>query len=41
MALKLDQIMMLVFGALAHDYAGMPECDDGNEKMWVSACGKA
>lgn len=41
MAVKLDQIMMQVFGALAHDYAGMPECDDGNEKMWTSACGKA
>lgn len=41
MAMKLDQIMMQVFGALSHDYAGMPECDDGNEKMWVSACGKA
>lgn len=41
MALKLDQIMLLVFGALAHDYAGMPECDDGNEKLWISTCNKA
>lgn len=41
MAMKLDQIMMQVFGALSHDYAGMPECDDGTEKMWVTACGKA
>lgn len=41
MAIKLDQIMMQVFDALAADYAGMPECDDGNEKQWVAACGKA
>lgn len=41
MAMKLDQIMQQVFEALAHDWAGMPECDDGNQRMWVSACGKA
>lgn len=41
MAMKLDQIMMQVFNALAKDYAGMPECDDGNEKQWVAACGRA
>lgn len=41
MALKLDQIMQQVFDALAHDYAGMPECDDGLGKQWVTAFGAA
>jgi len=41
MALKLDQIMTQVFDALAHDYAGMPECDDGTQQMWTNACNKA
>lgn len=35
MALKLDQIMRQVFDALAHDYAGMPECDDGLGTQWA------
>lgn len=41
MALKLDQIMTQVFDALAHDYAGMPECDDGARQMWANVCNKA
>ena len=41
MAMKLDQIMTQVFGALAHDYAGMPECDDGNQQLWSSTCNRA
>ena len=41
MPLKLDQIMRQVFEALANDYAGMPECDDGLEKQWITAFGEA
>lgn len=41
MAIKLEQIANQVFDALAHDYAGMPECDDGNRAYWANACSKA
>lgn len=41
MAMKLDQIMTQVFEALENDYAGMPECDDGNAGQWAAICGRA
>lgn len=41
MAMKLDQIAQQVFDALAWDYAGMPECDDGNQQLWAGACARA
>jgi C-terminal processing protease CtpA/Prc len=34
MALSLITIAENVFGALAQDYAGMPECDDGLSAQW-------
>ncbi len=34
MSLKLDQIAHQVFDALAHDYAGMAECDDRLGAQW-------
>ncbi len=39
--LDLGSIIEQVFAALSHDYAGMPECDDGNQAMWESVCRKA
>lgn len=41
MAMKLDQIVMQVSDALAKDYAGMPECDDGNGRAWAGALRRA
>ena len=37
MAMKLDQIARQALDALARDYAGMPECDDGLGRRWQSA----
>lgn len=39
--LDLGSIVEQVFAALSNDYAGMPECDDGNQAMWESVCRKA
>lgn len=41
MAMKLDQIVQQIFDALRKDYAGMPECDDGNERQWAAICTRA
>ncbi len=41
MAMKLDQIVQQIFDALEKDYAGMPECDDGNGRQWAAICARA
>lgn len=41
MPLRLDQVALSVLDALARDYAGMPECDDGNGQAWARLFEKA
>lgn len=41
MAVRLDQIADQVSEALERDYAGMPECDDGDGGRWAAALKRA